>query len=295
MGDRVAAAGLQFRVLPNVRRRGRLLGMKQAARASNAADDAEYEADRDAAQQPTGFVCAFFATVTGFALIWHIWWMVIARLSAPSRPSWCSPGATMTNTRFRPTKSRASIAPIANARDMRAARAAPMSADRRSRPHAAIPPGARTALEGRARRGGPPPKRIVVGYGFWIFLLSDIIMFSAFFAAYAVLSGQTAGGPDGAELFDLKNVAIETGCLLLSSFTCGMASIAADARNKLWFQVAMAVTCVLGAWLPRRSSCTSSPIWSRAAPGRRAAPSCRRSSRWSAATACTSRPACCGC
>jgi len=48
--------------------------------------------------------------------------------------------------------------------------------------------------------GGPIPKRIVVGYGFWIFLLSDIIMFAAFFAAYAVLVGETAGGPTGAEL-----------------------------------------------------------------------------------------------
>jgi len=47
-------------------------------------------------------------------------------------------------------------------------------------------------------------KRIIVGYGFWIFLLSDIIMFSAFFATYAVLVGQTAGGPSGRELFDLR-------------------------------------------------------------------------------------------
>ena len=93
---------------------------------------------------------------------------------------------------------------------------------------------------------GPAPKRIVIGYGFWLFILSDMVMFSAFFAAYAVLSGQTAGGPHGAELFNLKNVAIETGCLLLSSFTCGMASIAADMRDKFWFQVSMAVTCVLG-------------------------------------------------
>ena len=93
---------------------------------------------------------------------------------------------------------------------------------------------------------GPASKRIVTGYGFWIFILSDMVMFSCFFAAFAVLSGQTAGGPHGAELFNLKNVAIETGCLLLSSFTCGMASIAADVRNKFWFQVAMAVTCVLG-------------------------------------------------
>ena len=93
---------------------------------------------------------------------------------------------------------------------------------------------------------GPAPKRIVTGFGFWIFLLSDMVMFSCFFAAFAVLSGNTAGGPRGSEIFDLRNVAIETGCLLISSFTCGMASIAADVRNRFWFQVAMAVTCVLG-------------------------------------------------
>jgi cytochrome o ubiquinol oxidase subunit 3 len=94
--------------------------------------------------------------------------------------------------------------------------------------------------------GGAAPKRVVTAYGFWIFILSDMIMFSAFFATFAVLSGQTAGGPSGAELFDLKNVAIETVCLLLSSFACGMASIAADVRNRFWFQIAMAVTCLLG-------------------------------------------------
>jgi cytochrome o ubiquinol oxidase subunit III len=93
---------------------------------------------------------------------------------------------------------------------------------------------------------GPAPKRIVTAYGFWIFLLSDMVMFSCFFAAYAVLLGQTAGGPSGAELFNLRNVAIETGCLLLSSFFCGMASIAAEVRNHFWFQIWMAVTCVLG-------------------------------------------------
>jgi cytochrome o ubiquinol oxidase subunit 3 len=93
---------------------------------------------------------------------------------------------------------------------------------------------------------GPAPKRIVTGYGFWIFLLSDIVMFSCFFAAYAVLLGQTAGGPSGAQLFNLKSVAVETTCLLLSSFTCGMASIAAEERNHFWFQIAMAVTCIFG-------------------------------------------------
>jgi cytochrome o ubiquinol oxidase subunit III len=95
--------------------------------------------------------------------------------------------------------------------------------------------------------GSVVSKRIIVGYGFWIFLLSDIIMFSAFFATYAVLSGQTAGGPSGRELFDLRNVAIETACLLLSSFTCGVASIGAQTIRATWFYGAMTVTFVLGA------------------------------------------------
>ena len=51
---------------------------------------------------------------------------------------------------------------------------------------------------------GPAPKRIIAGFGFWIFLLSDIVMFSALFAAYAVLAKATAGGPTGAQLFDLR-------------------------------------------------------------------------------------------
>jgi cytochrome o ubiquinol oxidase subunit III len=97
-----------------------------------------------------------------------------------------------------------------------------------------------------AEHVGPAPKRIVTAYGFWIFLLSDIVMFSCFFAAFAVLVNQTADGPKGSEIFEQRNVFIETIFLLLSSFTCGMASIAADVRNRLWFYLSMAVTCVLG-------------------------------------------------
>jgi cytochrome o ubiquinol oxidase subunit 3 len=97
------------------------------------------------------------------------------------------------------------------------------------------------------RHRGPAPKRIVTGYGFWIFLLSDIVMFSALFAAYAVLAKATAGGPSGRELFDLKSVAAETAALLASSFTCGLASIAAGRKKALAFYVAMLVTGALGA------------------------------------------------
>ena len=93
----------------------------------------------------------------------------------------------------------------------------------------------------------PASKRIIVGYGFWVFLLSDIIMFAAFFAAYAVLVGATAGGPAGRDLFDLRVTALETGCLLLSSFTCGLATVGLQARNGRWFYGAMAATFVLGA------------------------------------------------
>jgi cytochrome o ubiquinol oxidase subunit 3 len=94
---------------------------------------------------------------------------------------------------------------------------------------------------------GSESKRIIAGYGFWIFLLSDIVMFSAFFAAYAVLSGATAGGPAGRDLFDIHNTAIETACLLTSSFACGLAAIGARAGNPIWFYVAMAATFTLGA------------------------------------------------
>jgi cytochrome o ubiquinol oxidase subunit 3 len=105
--------------------------------------------------------------------------------------------------------------------------------------------GRRHGVERAAR--GLVSKRIIVGYGFWIFLLSDIVMFSAFFATYAVLVGNTAGGPSGRALFDLRNTAIETACLLLSSFACGLASIGAQAHRGSWFYSAMGATFILGA------------------------------------------------
>jgi cytochrome o ubiquinol oxidase subunit 3 len=95
--------------------------------------------------------------------------------------------------------------------------------------------------------GGPAPKRIVVAYGFWIFILSDIIMFSGLFAAYAVLSRNTAGGPTAAELFNLRNVFIETMCLLFSSYTCGLGALSAERRQAGRFLVFAALTFVLGA------------------------------------------------
>ncbi len=92
----------------------------------------------------------------------------------------------------------------------------------------------------------PESKRIVAAYGFWIFLISDIILFAAFFATYAVLTDSTAGGPSGRDLFDTTTVAIETACLLTSSFTCGIAGLAWTAKNRPVYYAAMAVTLLLG-------------------------------------------------
>jgi cytochrome o ubiquinol oxidase subunit 3 len=98
-----------------------------------------------------------------------------------------------------------------------------------------------------ASEAGPAPKRIVVGFGFWIFLLSDIVMFSALFAAYAVLVRATAGGPTGAQLFNQVSVAIETACLLASSYTCGLMSLAVNARRQAATYLFALVTFALGA------------------------------------------------
>ena len=93
---------------------------------------------------------------------------------------------------------------------------------------------------------GPAPARIVVGYGFWLFLLSDVIIFAALFATYAVLSGETNGGPSGATLFDKTHVFFETACLLASSVTCGFASLAVQRRDKAAAYLWMIVTFILG-------------------------------------------------
>src|SRR6202007_3387367 len=90
--------------------------------------------------------------------------------------------------------------------------------------------------------GGPAPKRIVVAYGFWIFILGDFVMFSGLFAAYAVLAGNNAGGPSGSERFNLRSVLIETMCLLLSSYTCGLGALSAERRHPARFLVFAALT-----------------------------------------------------
>jgi cytochrome o ubiquinol oxidase subunit III len=74
-----------------------------------------------------------------------------------------------------------------------------------------------------------------------------MIMFAALFAAYAVLSGNTAGGPTGADLFNIRSVFIETICLLLSSYTCGLGVLSAERGQPALFLVFAVLTFALGA------------------------------------------------
>jgi cytochrome o ubiquinol oxidase subunit III len=93
---------------------------------------------------------------------------------------------------------------------------------------------------------GPAPVRVVAGFGFWLFLLSDIIIFAALFATYSVLSGSTAGGPSGAELFDKRHVFMETLCLLASSVTCGFGLLALNRTDARALYFWMGITFLLG-------------------------------------------------
>jgi cytochrome o ubiquinol oxidase subunit 3 len=111
----------------------------------------------------------------------------------------------------------------------------------------AVDDGIRHDARASASEAGPATKRVVVGFGFWIFLLSDIVMFSAIFAVYAVLAHATAGGPGGLQLFHQSSVAIETGCLLASSYTCGLMSLAIGSRRYAVTYISALITFVLGA------------------------------------------------
>ncbi|MET0383329.1 MAG: cytochrome c oxidase subunit 3 [Burkholderiaceae bacterium] len=136
---------------------------------------------------------------------------------------------------------------------------------------AAPPARGAAATEAPISERGPSTRRVIIGYGFWLFLLSDIILFSALFAAYAVLSDRTAGGPGGVALFHRGKVLIETACLLASSFTCGVFSIAVELRSRrlcylfalltfalgaafLWLEIAEFAELVAGGHGPRRSA-----------------------------------------
>lgn len=83
-------------------------------------------------------------------------------------------------------------------------------------------------------------------FGFWIYLMTDCVLFATLFATYAVLHNGTFGGPTAQELFSARFALIETLILLTSSFTCGLAILAAQRQDKLKVMLGLGITFLLG-------------------------------------------------
>ncbi len=85
-----------------------------------------------------------------------------------------------------------------------------------------------------------------VTFGFWLYLMTDCVLFASLFAVFAVLRNSTNGGPAGHELFSLPYVLGETMLLLTSSFTCGLAMLAAQRGAKTQLLILLKITFLLG-------------------------------------------------
>lgn len=83
-------------------------------------------------------------------------------------------------------------------------------------------------------------------FGFWVYLMTDCILFASLFATYAVLRNSTFGGPSGHQLFSLPFVLTETLILLTSSFTAGLGILAAHHGDKRKVMILLGLTFLLG-------------------------------------------------
>lgn len=83
-------------------------------------------------------------------------------------------------------------------------------------------------------------------FGFWVYLMTDCVLFASLFATFIVLQPGTNGGPSGKEIFSLPFVLAETLILLTSSFTSGLAMLAAEQRRKQQTLVLLGITAALG-------------------------------------------------
>lgn len=89
-------------------------------------------------------------------------------------------------------------------------------------------------------------KDITTTFGFWVYIMTDCVLFATLFATYAVLHHNTFGGPAGQQLFNLPYVLVETLVLLTSSFTCGLGILAARATRPRQVLAWFGITFLLG-------------------------------------------------
>ena len=183
----------------------------------------------------SGVILAGFATVCAMALIWYIWWLAALAFLGADRhrdlahlqlqPRLLHPGRRGDRDR-----GRAHAAARRGGRD-------PMSVDR--------PPTAHRLL--RPRGGAPRRRASSTHLGFWIYLMSDCLIFAVLFATYGVLGASLAGGPGPRDLFELPLVALNTTMLLISSITYGFAMLAMNAGDQTKTLQWLAVTGLFGA------------------------------------------------
>ncbi len=83
-------------------------------------------------------------------------------------------------------------------------------------------------------------------FGYWLYIMTDLLMFAVLFATYAVLSGNVAKGPSAHDIFKLPLALQETLLLLTSTFTCGLGLLAARKGNKKHTLIWFGVTFLLG-------------------------------------------------
>lgn len=83
-------------------------------------------------------------------------------------------------------------------------------------------------------------------FGFWVYIMTDCVLFATLFATFVILRNNTFGGPSGAQIFNYNNVLAETLILLTSSYTCGLAMLAAHRNSKKMTLIWFIVTFCLG-------------------------------------------------
>lgn len=100
-----------------------------------------------------------------------------------------------------------------------------------------------TAHPEHGEHHGPGPNTV---FGFWLYLMTDCILFATIFAAFAVSRHQYAGGPTGHDIFDLKYVGVETALLLISSVTYGFAMLSAFKGDRSLVMLWLGITFLFG-------------------------------------------------
>ena len=184
-----------FAVLPDVHGEEAYWTRKQTAiKQDQLIDEPDYQPIEMPVNTPTGVIVAFFASLCGFAVIWYIWWLAILGLI----------GAFAVFVWYAWRDEHEHIIPVEEVTAERARapphpHGAPPQAEPVDMSTAPKPPAIGLTHGGSEDTGlghrGPESKSIVVPYGFWLFVLSDMVLFSALFATYATLVHATDGGP----------------------------------------------------------------------------------------------------